>query len=99
MSCRVRGVAAALLLLSGAFAPAGAAPRQVGSPPIRSASRAAATQPSAVASFWRHLTNLWGKTGGSLDPFGNPTPGGQGTSGTTTDHADTGGSLDPFGVK
>lgn len=100
MSCRVRGAAVALLLLSGALAPLGAIERHAGSaagPP----SRGQVTQQSAVANLWKHLTRLWGATGASLDPFGNPTPGGLGTSGTNTDHpsSDTGASLDPFGIK
>ena len=41
-----------------------------------------------TAQLWSFLTHLWDKTGGSLDPFGNPGPG---------DESDTGGSLDPFG--
>jgi hypothetical protein len=101
MSCRVRGAAVALLLLSGALAPAGAIERHAASAAGRTASRAPVTQQSAVANLWKHLTRLWGATGASLDPFGNPVPGGQGTSGTNTDYpsSDTGASLDPFGIK
>lgn len=63
------------------------------------------------AQLWSFLTQLWEKTGGSLDPFGNPgadpaaeDPSDAGSSDPTgpsgeTNDGDTGGSLDPFGGK
>lgn len=51
--------------------------------------------------FLGFLTNLFGKNGGSLDPFGSPIPSAQGTTpgvpAVQGDSTDNGGSLDPFG--
>jgi len=88
---------ALVVAASLALVPAAAQARPSGSVREHRAALSLPQQASlAVGNLWHTLTSLWGKSGVTIDPNGQPAPS---AAGTGPAPSDTGVSIDPDGLQ
>lgn len=91
-----RPLTALVVAASLALMPAAAQARPSGAVREHRAALSLPQQASLVfGTLWHTLTSLWGKSGMTIDPSGQPAPS---ATGTGPAPSDTGGSIDPDGL-